>query len=408
MDERKRIQINPEFFKLDSSSTKRRGGGGGGRKKAPSANAAVSAGQNISHIGTRKRSPAKSTSETLKKQLLKKIRDQQLMEEKGGFSSDEEGGGVGGGGVGGSGGTGQNKSEFENSLQFFENMMRENKTKGMVVSNQHENVSLSMPDGFKTGGGSVGAAMVAPPPAPPVYAQVPTSSPEIARQIQPQHGCLKGGALPTYRNWITQKNHRAISGTGGTGITFNLPAAGGGAPHHPPQFYSAPPSTIYNATIPSLGSPPPNIPTFGSVTDISPTAESIKNNIQRLMETRQREEANKAAAGDIPLKQKKTIRRTFQVGRSKKRPVVSVLVTNKTIRKKTMTNIQNLATVPIHEIKSFLQKKGLIKVGSVAPPHVLRNIYDNVYMLGGDIVNHNKDTLLHNFIMGAGGDEENK
>jgi 7-keto-8-aminopelargonate synthetase-like enzyme len=144
---------------------------------------------------------------------------------------------------------------------------------------------------------------------------------------------------------------------------------------------------------------PPAPPTFGAVTDIMPATAAAKNQIIELMNARERAEQNERAAG--PMKHKKTVRRTYQVGRSKKHPVVSVLVSNKTIRKKTMTDIQNLGQVPMHEVKNFLQKKGLIKIGSVAPPRVLRKMYENVFMLGGDIVNHNKDTLLHNFIMGA-------
>lgn len=397
MDERKRIQINPDFFKIETNTRRR------SKKSDSNASAAHSAGSNMSVLssmsggggaGTRRKNP-KNTSETLKRQLLKKIRQQQYVEEKGEFSDEEDKG---------------NESEFENSLKFFDNMMKENKNKGMAVSNPTENVSLCVPEGFqqKIAGGSMTSAQ-----ATTAIRQMPTSSPEIAKQVEPQHGCLKNGSLPTYRNWITQKNYRAISSAPPSSIKFNLPeqlgaGAGAGSGASIAPYYSAPPSSIYNATISSLNSSPasfPQTPTFGSVSDLSPTTETAKNHIQNLINARQREEFNRTAAGGIPTKQKKTIRRIFNVGRSKKQPIVSVLVTNKTIRKKNMTDIQNLANVPIHEVKQFLQKKRLIKVGSVAPARVLRKMYENVFMLGGDVVNHNKETVLHNFLMG--GDVDN-
>ena len=48
-------------------------------------------------------------------------------------------------------------------------------------------------------------------------------------------------------------------------------------------------------------------------------------------------------------------------------------------------------------IKKYLRKHNLIKIGSIAPDDVLRNIYERSY-LSGDVYNKNPDMLIHNFL----------
>ena len=96
-------------------------------------------------------------------------------------------------------------------------------------------------------------------------------------------------------------------------------------------------------------------------------------------------------------KQKRVLRRTFRLGKSKHYPNVSVLVSNKTIRTQTTTRAQLLKQVPLDEIKKTLIKKGLIKVGSTAPADVLRKMYESVSLMCGDLQNHNPDNLLYNY-----------
>ena len=104
--------------------------------------------------------------------------------------------------------------------------------------------------------------------------------------------------------------------------------------------------------------------------------------------------------GDIyrKNKQKRTIRRTFNTGKSMKIPKVSVLVTNKTIRNNTTLRIMKIKEKPINEIKRELVKRGLIKVGTITPNDVLRQMYETVEMICGDVQNHNSKNLLYNFI----------
>lgn len=97
-------------------------------------------------------------------------------------------------------------------------------------------------------------------------------------------------------------------------------------------------------------------------------------------------------------KRKKTIRRTFQTGKSLKVPKISVLVSNKTIRNNTTLKILKSKEVPISKIKKELIKRGLIKTGTIAPNDLLRKMYETIELLCGDVQNYNSDTMLYNFL----------
>ena len=106
--------------------------------------------------------------------------------------------------------------------------------------------------------------------------------------------------------------------------------------------------------------------------------------------------AIKQSRPHIP-KQRRTVRRTYQIGKSKTHGKVSVLISNKTIRKNTTTKAQLLKQVPLPDVKKYLIKHGFIKIGTTAPNDVLRKMYESAIMVCGDIQNHNPDNLLYNF-----------
>ncbi len=94
---------------------------------------------------------------------------------------------------------------------------------------------------------------------------------------------------------------------------------------------------------------------------------------------------------------KKLVRRTFQVGKNKHKPVVSVLLPNKTIRNKVSSKSYAIKTAPISDVRKYLIKHGFIKVGSTAPADVLRKMYESLVLIDGEVKNHNPDNLLFNF-----------
>jgi len=125
----------------------------------------------------------------------------------------------------------------------------------------------------------------------------------------------------------------------------------------------------------------------------------LLKNISQITQMKQMGSAvNKPMKQYLPKKQKRTIRRNYTVGKSKKHPKIGVLISNKTIRKNITTKAQLLKQEPIQEVKKFLVKKGFIKIGSTAPNDILRKMYESAILVGGEINNHNSDNLLYNYL----------
>ena len=94
---------------------------------------------------------------------------------------------------------------------------------------------------------------------------------------------------------------------------------------------------------------------------------------------------------------KQTITKKYKLGRAAGSNVVGVLIKNSDTRRKIQEEHGVLRRESIVEIRKYLHDHGLIKVGSDAPPDVLRNIYESAKMTG-EISNTNKHVMLHNFL----------
>jgi hypothetical protein len=99
----------------------------------------------------------------------------------------------------------------------------------------------------------------------------------------------------------------------------------------------------------------------------------------------------------IPKRKIKRTIRTCKYRLGKLGNKISVLIKDYKTRKNIQNECYKLEKKSISDIKNFLRKKNLLKVGSVADEAVLREMYENC-ILAGDIENKNKDTLIHNFL----------
>jgi hypothetical protein len=197
----------------------------------------------------------------------------------------------------------------------------------------------------------------------------------------PSYGCLKNGSLPTFRTWKnqTQKN------TNNSTLNY-MPIIS------PPAENTIKPNIV-------------NAPTMytNNITNTNPiqSPNNMNNMIEKSIITQninKMTNINKNNQKKFVKKQKKTLKRTYNVGKSKMYPKISVLVSNKTIRNNITTKSQLLKQVSIQEVKKYLIKKGFIRVGSIAPNDVLRKMYETAILMCGEIQNHNPDNLLYNYL----------
>jgi hypothetical protein len=231
----------------------------------------------------------------------------------------------------------------------------------------------------------------------------------------PKYGCLKNGTLPTYREWKNQTvktyTHHPPKkrSTGGISSSPSLAQSSQPLAQSSQPLAQSPNGLAQSNTIMPGGGGNPSyieqttrIP-FSMKHPSSIGGVSKKNIVENArgykpIITQQKQRMKKKAKNK---KQKRTLRRTFRLGKSKHYPNISVLVSNKTIRNQITTKTQLLKQVPIEEIKKTLMKKGLIKVGTTAPNDVLRKMYESVSLLCGDIYNHNSENLLFNYFNGG-------
>jgi hypothetical protein len=224
----------------------------------------------------------------------------------------------------------------------------------------------------------------------------------------PKYGCMKNGQLPTYKTFMRTSKNQPIIQIGNPISSMNYG-----------QQSSYPQSNIISnigLTAPTIGSmlansashpgiitvpvptPQPDIRSNASIIDAK-----ITEGLKRMSELKQSD----AILNNIKNKyrpkrmmQRKTVRRTYKIGRSKVLPRIAVLVSNKTIRNNTTTKTQLLKQTSMQDVKKHLIQRGLIRVGCTTPNDVLRKMYESTMLICGDVQNHNADNLLYNFMNG--------
>lgn len=295
----KEIKVSPDLFKISNNTKKQR----------------PKAAKNI------KVKSNKDVNKSIKRKLLTLIRNKQEEKIKEIKSTAPEV-------------LNEIKGEFDDSLEFLNNLAKKepqqnlNSTiKNRSIFSSQNNVPTELKEKEITN------------------SMIITNNEPIKLNIPetPKYGCLKNGALPTYRNWKNQTQ----------------------------KCYEEPSNNYI--------------------------VETPKENDNKINEYKKNQAIINENKYKSPTMKKKTVKRNYSIGRSKKFPKVSVLVSNNQMRKNITMKKYSLKETPIHDVKKFLIKRGFIKVGSIAPNDVLRQMYETVSMVCGDVKNHNPDNLLYNY-----------
>jgi hypothetical protein len=230
----------------------------------------------------------------------------------------------------------------------------------------NQNVSLQLPETFED--------------------IIPSTTP-IVLHPPPKYGCLKGGKNPTYREYKQRLKEKLVGNT----VYFD-----------PPPPLSQPYGGMGKQEVET----PTDFPLKNEIMESKKEDEQIsfqEVDTTTNMNTNQNTYASclydkeTLRKHKVPLRQKKTVRRTFLVGKHTKKANVSVLLSNRTLRRQVNTKKQSLQEASISDIKRFLIRRGLLKAGSSAPISILRQLYEDANMTHGEVYNHNKDIMLHNF-----------
>ena len=88
---------------------------------------------------------------------------------------------------------------------------------------------------------------------------------------------------------------------------------------------------------------------------------------------------------------------SFKYNLGKKHKVVSVLIKNSSTRKKISSEHSRLKESKLNDMKNYLKRHNLLKSGSKCPPDVIKKMYEQA-LLGGDIRNTNKNSIVHNYL----------
>jgi len=178
--------------------------------------------------------------------------------------------------------------------------------------------------------------------------------PSIFIKDAPPHGCLKNGSKPTFREWANKMLHKPVEaiknmfggggdggGDGGSGDAAEMDGGGDGSGK-------------------TLSKHPENI------------------------------------AG-MRVKIRRTQKKKYRIGKHDN--VVGVLLKNKEAQRHIQKQHLALKQKTIGEIRKHLYEHHLLKIGSNAPPDVLRRMYEDS-ILTGEVKNTNNGVLLHNFLSG--------
>jgi len=238
------------------------------------------------------------------------------------------------------------KNEFQETLSYLEDMKKKKREKKQKKKEKRKNRNKTLKKSTQQAGFSSQTNDIK------IDINPMNSNSDNNNSIlpDPPHGCLKGGKKPTWRqyNKTLKKNKDEIINEYKIKPNFNLDS----------QFEER-----------------------------SDKLEKLKDKFKEINQPHKPKK--------IKIKTRR-IRRKITLGKNRKGGFVGVLVKSKKTRKNIKKEVDILKHKSIHEVKDYLRKHNLTKIGSSAPDHILRTTFENAY-LSGNISNNNPDILLHNW-----------
>ena len=200
-------------------------------------------------------------------------------------------------------------------------------------------------------------------------------TPIISLNGEPEWGCLKNGIKPTLR---TLNNTTLKAATSATFVDNSIYA------HDNNNANNNANSEVHTATNDAIDT------TYG--TRKQRLDEYKRDHVQNIIKNQQ---------PNVKIRETKQhiITKKYKLGKyvNKNGPVIGVLIKNRQTQYNIEKKRNEMKHIPLHTIKARLHKKNLLKVGSIAPPDVLRELYETA-VFAGDIEYENEGTLLHNFL----------
>ena len=405
MSNHKTIKINPELFSLTK------------QKKTK---------QDAGEAKTKKNTTFKPNN--LKNKLLERIKAHKNKEANLGGSSEK------------SSATEAQSDEFNDSMAYLSSLAKQSKEttdKATYVQNTQNamskargkpktlknydaspsvglHVELELPEGLKE------SPMVfhTPIPAndPPIILTPPNAKYLVGDNVP--YGCLKGGVKPTFKTW--NKTQRQQPSVEQPSLIINTSSLGGSAnttlretkmkelkdkmrrKQQSLEFAQPPPTPI-----PTIRPQPAPQPQSEPEKTLDISVAAMVQEVPTMIMTDPTQVNHSVSLADAPTTQnvqtdgskriKKTIKRTYTLGKSKIHKKVGVLIKDKNTRKRILNAQRDIKRHGINDIKQYLRTHGLIKTGSSAPNDIVRKIYESA-MLSGEVTNQDKDILLQNFL----------
>lgn len=246
----------------------------------------------------------------------------------------------------------------------------------------------------------------------PAYSHPPTYSPpqnyiqtppqqvnSFKVENEPPYGCLKNANKPTYRNWVRTKRNTGDDDEITTSSTYSSNI------HFSPDPQNERQKRLEQLRKKMKEDEIQKLNSYNHAMTIpnKEKEEPVLNNVSPPVSQNTITGGDAANVADEPDKRyiKRTIKKKYTLGKSSVYRKVGILIKNNATRKKIINAQKDLKKKSIHEIKKYLVERGLLKVGSNAPNNVLRKTYESA-MLTGEVVNQNKDVLIHNLMNDTG------